>query len=376
MNGGTIKHLITKAFHIFPISEDKYFFSSYEGKQFSCNPKYIYLQLAECYTKRKSFVWEYNAKSLPTQLDTGCSIVRHNTFLYLYHLLTSKYIITNTGISGNICLRREQVVLNTWHGGGAYKKVGAVIDSAVNGTDTALLRKAASQTSFFLSSSKIFTEIMVPSTLIDEKKFVSTGMPRNDIFFDKKRYEEAKKKVKREYRIPEKRIVLFAPTYRGDSGDSNNNEEKPDYKSIISCLQERFGGEWVFLYRAHYYFESDGIRDEFIIDASKYDDMQELLCAADILITDYSSSIWDFALTGKPCFLFVPDLDEYETHRGGFYSPIESWPGEITLNNEMLKKKIMCFDGDHYKEKINNHLKELESYEDGKATDRVMQLLR
>jgi CDP-glycerol glycerophosphotransferase len=79
---------------------------------------------------------------------------------------------------------------------------------------------------------------------------------------------------------------------------------------------------------------------KYAVNASKYDEMQELLCMADVLITDYSSSQWDFALTGKPGFLFTPDLDYYQHEDRGFYTPIDDWPFPYAKTNEELSNLI------------------------------------
>lgn len=375
MNSVFIKRLFTRLFHIFPVDSNKRFFSSYEGKQFSCSPKRVYLALKEKGDSAK-IVWEYNRKTPPEEIASGCLLVRHNSIRYLYHLLTAGHIVTNTGISGSIALRQNrQVVINTWHGGGAYKKVGAVIDEAVNGTGTLSMKKAAEQTTWFLSSSQVFTDIMIPSTLIAREKFLGCGMPRNDIFFNERMYRRAASQVRNTYRLGDRKLVLFAPTYRGDSGTSDYTVKKPDNKRLLRALERKFGGKWVTLYRGHYYQSGGGNAPEGI-DGTEYEDMQDLLCAADVLITDYSSSIWDFSLTFKPCFLFVPDLSEYESSRGGFYSDINDWPGLVARDDDELEREIMSFDETSYRSRIEHHHNALMSFESGTATDAVLDILK
>ena len=370
-----LKRLFTKLFWIFPINKNKIFFTSYEGKQYSCNPKAIYekiLSLGERYV----FVWEYNKNQIPEKVKVHAKVVKHNSLKYFMQLSTSQYIITNSGISASISLRKSQMCVNTWHGGGAYKKVGIATDEKINGSTYEELKIMADHTTYFLSSSTIFTEIMSVSTLVPKTRFLNIGMPRNDIFFDPIKCQEKKEVVYKSFGIlNDHKLVLIAPTYRGNSGSDSYLTEIPDISRLYKALHIRFGGKWTVLYRSHYYKK---VKETFnkVLDASSYPDMQELLCACDVLITDYSSSIWDYSLLGKPCFLFVPDLREYLDERGGFYSDIETWPGYVSMDNNELEENIINFDCDEYKKKIKYHHDMLGSFEKGNASLKLLEILK
>lgn len=107
--------------------------------------------------------------------------------------------------------------------------------------------------------------------------------------------------------------------------------------------------------RAHSAYDKMSYESKNAISASFYPDTQELLCAADVLLTDYSSSIWNFGLTSKPCFLFAPDLEKYETSDRGFYTPILEWPGILVEDNDSLINAIENFDEESYKLKLEKH---------------------
>jgi CDP-glycerol glycerophosphotransferase len=109
-------------------------------------------------------------------------------------------------------------------------------------------------------------------------------------------------------------------------------------------------------------------------NVTAYPDMQELLYITDVLITDYSSSMWDFSLTYKPGFLFTPDIQEYKNERD-FYIPVSEWPFPFALTNEQLCKNILKFNKDENLFKIKQHHIKLGSYENGNATKRVLELL-
>lgn len=108
-------------------------------------------------------------------------------------------------------------------------------------------------------------------------------------------------------------------------------------------------------------------------DVSDYPEMQDLLCTADMLITDYSSSVWDYSFTYRPCFLFTPDLEEYKK-KTDFYTPIEEWGFPICKTNEELRKQIEAFDENKFKQAMIRHHENLGSYEKGTATEEVAKL--
>jgi CDP-glycerol glycerophosphotransferase len=102
--------------------------------------------------------------------------------------------------------------------------------------------------------------------------------------------------------------------------------------------------------------------------------MQELLCAADILITDYSSSMWDFSLTFKPCFIYAPDLAKYQAEQG-FYIPLEQLPFPIAETNEQLAHNIRTFDPEKYKQAVKQYHSDLGSHETGTAREQFCKIL-
>ena len=360
-----------RVLYICPVKDNKIFFTSYEGKQYSCNPKYIYRVLMN--DSKLKFVYEYNDKQhAPEEICKRAVVVRHNSFQYFYELLTSKVIISNSGITAKVPLRRNQVLINTWHAGGAYKKVGKDIASEVNGSDTFFIDISTKQTTYFLSSSLAFSNGTAKAVGIPENKLLKFGMPRNDILINDSKNEKMAigKMVRAALGLSEGELfVLYAPTFR-------KNEdiwiEPVDEKMVLSALEERFGSRWRFVFRGHYHGKD---RTGFGIDATNYPDMQELLISADALITDYSSSIWDFSFTDKPGFLYVPDLKEYRKERD-FYCPIDRWPYPIAENNMELKNNILQFDKEIQIKKNDKHHRELHSYEDGHGTENIVKLIK
>lgn len=370
-----LSRILLKIFYIFPVKRNQIFFSSYEGKQFSCNPKYIFNELSK--TKQDLlYVYEYNdLLNPPDALKENVTLVKHNSFKYFYHVLTSRVIITNSGITAKIPIRNSQTLINTWHGGGAYKKAGKDIAAEINGSDSYFIDIQNKQTSFFISSSRRFSEIIHSGIGIDYEKFLNIGMPRNDIFFqDQETLLNVRERVKNALGIDkDEKFILYAPTFRGNAGqDSGIKGEKLDIDGVLQALHKKFGGKWHFVYRGHYF--SDGSWNELCINATKFPDMQELLVAADILITDYSSSVWDFSITDKPGFLYTPDIDLYKEERD-FYIPIDLWPYHVAKTNQDLQKVILSYNHEEQVKRNLRHHEMLGSYEMGNACQRIASFL-
>ena len=368
------KRAMLHGFYLFPMNRKKMFFSAYEGKQYACNPKALFLymkknKIAPDYT----FVWEFNGKSRALEkYQVRCC--RHNSLSYFYHILTSHIIITNSGVTPSIPLRKGQICVNTWHAGGAFKKFGADISGEMNGTDAAGLAVAAKQTDYFISSNHLFAQVVGHALLLPQDKVLETGLPRNDLFFDRDRMDKVRKAVRRRFQIAENAyLILYAPTYRGSSGEDLLKTSDRIDEDLAEAIRAKTGREPVFFLRRHYYHkEAETYRS--YVDVSAYPDMQDLLAAADMLITDYSSAMWDFALTGRPCLLYVSDLDSYTAERG-FYTSPDTWPGILCRDRAALTEAVRTFDTAAYQEKIASYFAMTGSREVGQACQKVCETL-
>lgn len=355
-------------FYVFPIKNNRVVFSSYSGKQYSCNPKYISIYLNEHYHDQLKYIWVIKDPKKSSNFPSNVKLVKYNSLQYFYYVMTCNVFVLNGLSISYIPFRKKQTVIGTWHGGGAYKKGGLDV------IDTPIARKNAQLISlnvnYIISSCKKFTESMCSAFLLDKNKFLEIGMPRNDLLFI---HASAclEKKIKDFYSIPiTAKIVLYAPTFRSKIGSIEYGFEKGEYdlniQGTLQSLQHRFGGQWFLMFRSHYHLKKvDSLKN--IIDVTDYHDMQELLLVADVLINDYSSSMWDFSLTGKPCFIYAKDIKEYEKVRG-FYTSLDAWPFPLATNNDELICNIEHFDYGDYKTKIDRHHNDLGCCETGEAS--------
>jgi CDP-glycerol glycerophosphotransferase len=367
--------IILRVFYIIPINERKIVFASYEGKQYSCNPKYIFEYMMKQYDNAFIYIWAINKHNLLPDECQNIQTVKYLSFGYLFHVFTAGYIINNAAVKPYLPFRKGQTIVNTWHGGGAYKTV--FIDALAYKKNIismiAARKKTAKMVKYVISSCEKFTVVSSKVWAVPTAKFLPIGMPRNDILFDIP--DSVKRKVRDYFSMEDgKKIVLYAPTYRGDRRNADVMTFSPDILLLLQSLKKRFESVFLFLYRSHIYNKICNTENKNIVSASNYPDMQELLCAADILITDYSSSIWDFSFTFRPCFLYAPDLKKYQSEQG-FYTPIEEWPFPLAETNEQLMENILNFDEEKYKQAVKKHHLDLGSYENGTACEQLCCLL-
>lgn len=364
--------LILKVLYIFKINNRKIFFSSYEGATLSCNPKYIYLEMVKRYGDNLIYVWEINNGDSFSSNYPNVIFVKHNSLNYIFHVMTSKVLISNVGITSAFPLRKKQFSINTWHGAGCYKKEGVNLSK----TDLKKYRKerflAEKNVQFYLSGAQAWTDVFSKAVLSDPKKFLPVGCPRNDMLINGIS-SEAEQTIKNKIGIKTK-VVLYAPTYRGERDTPEQAACPLDVNKLLQTLEKKFGGDWTFAYRCHYATASQFQNLSNAIDLSNYDDMQELLAISDVLISDYSSTVWDFSFTYKPCFLYCYDLDTYLAERD-LYLPIWDWHFPVSKSMDDLINQIENFDENDFIIGMKKHHDELGSFEKGTATDFAVNLI-
>lgn len=363
-----LQHLL-KLFWLIPIKNNRVVFRSSQGTKYNCNPKYISEYLNKEYKKNFEIIWLFkNTNNYKYLKNDNVKICKDKSIRSLYYILTAKFIIDNHGIQSYMPIREKQEVINTWHGGGAYKKPLAQPKK----NEIKYLNQMYKTTTKFLSSCERFsTHNLKEIYLYTPEKIIASGSPRNDIFF--REDIEIKKKVKKELGIKQKyKIVLYAPTYR----ELGNEGYYINVNNIISACQKKFGGEFVFGIRFHRFREEEAKHElgKYVFNTNQYEDMQELIYASDVIITDYSSLIWDASLVYKPCFIYATDLLMYLEERN-FYTPIKEWPFPLAENMEQLINNIESFNEEEYRKNVDQHHKDLGSYENGTACQQVAEYM-
>lgn len=350
-----------RVFWVVPVKKNRIIFSSAAGRQYSCNPKYIYEELTKKYPDIFEVIWVLDEKHNAPP-DTIC--VKRNSIPYCFYMLTSKVIIDNNGFNAFMPYRKTQLKINTWHAGGAYKKAG--IDSDLPDMEYRRLAREGKVTDIVLSSCRRFSEVFPTSYRISPEAVRGTGLPRNDIMFQDARKTKLSVYEKLGLQASHK-LVIYAPTFRGQSVSALRQDYTIDVEQCLEELGRRFGGDWVMGFRMHHVYHKEWQNMKNSISLCEYQDMQELLVAADVLITDYSSSMWDFSLLCKPCFVYAPDLERYQS-TVDFYTPVSEWPFPVAKNNGELVENIQLFEEASYENAVQVHHKMMGSYEKGDAS--------
>lgn len=365
-----IVRLLTIILRVFPINCNRALFYSFSGKEISDSPKYIadYLSGED---NSIEIIWAVNnPRKWEKVKKKNWKIIKYKSLQHLFYGSTAKITVTNTGPYKAISYRKNQEIINTWHGGGAYKKTG--MDNPYKEKSQILYNKNLAQkgVTLFLSSSEAFTKYVIRGAFGYNGKIIECGLPRNDILLNSKEHKIILQKVKKILNIKEDiHFVLYAPTWRNyDIG----SYEKINLENVLRACEKRFGGNWIFVHRGHNL--SKGVYfcgpPHMCVDAAQYPDMQELMIAADILISDYSSCIWDFSLTGKPCFLFVPDIEHY-VNSFDFYTPIKKWGFDVCNSNEKLCERISKISIEEYQKNVEENHKFFGNRETGEARSMV-----
>ena len=378
-----IKLVIHRALNVFcqfakllPVKNNRIVCISHRhGAQYSDSPKYITEYLLEHFGDKYEIIWVFDCPDMFKELEKrGIKIIKFNSWKDYYYSNTAKVYITNLfGPYPNVIKRKDRIIIETTHGV-AYKHL--VFNNNSSQNEDAIFGKMIytykmNKVDYALSGNRITTDLVYRDNLGYRGNVIEEGLPRNDIFF-KKNYD-IKRKVMSSFGIPEwKRIVILMPTWRKDN---SRKIFEIDYQRIINSLKEKDGCEWVFLIRLHHLSKVDLTEiikknNGSVIDASKYSDPQELLLASDMLITDYSSVVWDFALQRKPILVYTPDLASY-AERQGFNVPPEEWMLYEANTEDELYKLIDDNDIDVIAKASEKHLDKFGSFETGEATKRI-----
>lgn len=364
--------------HFLPINKKKIVFSQFGGKGYGCNPKAI----ADEFLRRdKDYDLVWLVKKNTDVSEAGLPEGVRGSHNALYELLTAKVWINNIHfnvlIEKGLKKRPSTIYLNTFHGGVTLKKEGTDKHSYDEAKELSKKEKMYLIDSDYVDyvTSACDTEKHVLEEFFYGKgEIVKLGDARNDALINGS--SEIEKQVRDFYNISDDtRIILYAPTFRTDMKLSWYDL---NYDEILDELEKKYQCKWIMMIRLHPRLASKAKEiipeSDKYINASDFLDMQDLLVAADMMISDYSSCATDFMLTRKPTFLYVPDLDYYTEHRG-LYFEMDELPFPYARTTDELKKCINEFDAESFKDKTDAFIKRINYLDDGKSAERIVDFL-
>lgn len=354
--------------------ENKVFFDAFDGSGYCCNSKYISQELLRN-KMPVDIVWN-QAEGANCDYPEQVRSVTNDSPEYYEEIYSSKIVLTNNAIPGHVIKRENQYWINTWHGIGPTKKVALDIISEADDKERAQqIIQDWGRYDLMIAGSD-FCESVYNSAFSYHGDIEKWGYPRNDILLSPDRNDF---KIRKKYGISDdKRIVLYAPTFRYAFQENEDigfikKIYALDAEQIVETLEKYYSSEFVFLYRLHHRMQGIlGNKSLFSIgvDVSDYPDMQELLLETDVLITDFSSSMWDFSLMRKPVFLFYTDKDEVQS-RTGFYRDPDTYPYPKGHTMKELCLEIQNFDNERYQKALDEWFRGYGTYDDGYASMRV-----
>ena len=355
-------------FNSFPIRKKKIFFLSYYGEQYGCSPKYLSEYMSRDY-KDWTIVWGFTK---PDQYYIPhVKKVKYLSMKYFYHLCTSSVFVTNYRMTDYYKKRKRQLYIQTWHSSLRLKMIEGDTEESLPVHYIKMAKKDSAQIDALLSGCQFSSDIFKRAFWYSGP-IIPTGTPREDLFFSND--INKRKEILKNLGVSDNtHILLYAPTFRKDNSIKCYDI---DFKRVITSLSDKLGGEWQVLLRLHPHLKyySKQIVESFpqIKDVTSYDDIQELLFISDCVISDYSSLIFDYALTGRPCFLYASDLKHYISTDRALYFDVRELPFPLSRNNEELNEQISAFEEVVYKQDLHRFIQKIGSYETGHACQNVV----
>ena len=297
-------------------------FESFQGKVIGDSPYEIYLGLQDSRPDLQ-FIW---VTAPATKAPAGATGVPFGSPAYLRALATAKYLVNNSNFPPYFRKAPGQVYLQTWHGT-PLKRLGR--DIAQNNLTKSYLDtmdREAKAWDYLISPNAFCTQIF-PSCFGYTGEILESGYPRNDKLSTATAEERQRIRASIGVTDPTVTLVMYAPTWRDYSRTATGNWQSVFYLDENLELPEGFK----LIYRGHtntHEAHKDGEHSRFI-DVTRYPNITDLYLAADVLITDYSSVMFDFAVTGKPMIFLTPDIEKYVADRGFYFDFVAEAPGPI-----------------------------------------------
>ena len=324
---------------LLPVQKNKVVISHFYGRGFGDSPKAIALALKEANPSLQIY---WLLTDLDQPLPDGIHPASYKPLSRIYHLSTAKVWVDDCR-KGARFKKKDQIYLQTWHGF-ALKRIERDASNTLPAYYPAYAQRDADQTDVMISGSRFMTRCYQTSFWY-HGQVEEFGSPRNDLLFHPP--TQLRQQVCSALGVdPGKKLVLYAPTFRANGSLAPYSLDIPQ---VLSAFHQRFGGSHCMLLRLHPNLDakSDALACDGIttFNATRYPDIQELLAVADAVITDYSSLMFDFALTGRPCFQFATDIDAYRLDRSFNFS-LDDLPFPLAENNVQLCQFISSYDPD------------------------------
>lgn len=357
-------------FRIFAIDSEKIVFTSYDGKGYGDNCKYIALELKKIVPNAKMF-WVLKKRE-KNDLPNWIHPVRLGSIKYVYEMATAKVWVDNSRKSEYIVKRKGQYYIQTWHGGLGLKLCEGDTLEPLPESWIRRSKHDSSMIDVMISNSRYCTE-MYQRAFWYTGKIEEYGSPRCDVLTSIS--ENDKKRVRENLKIDDNTfIVLYAPTFRSTSEDVFDI----DVDRVINEIEEREGKKVRFLIRMHPLADLSKYEignNKNILDVTSYSDVYELLAVTNMLITDYSSLMMEAMFAKIEVQLYAKDLQSYIKERG-FHFQLDELPILLGTSNDEFIRNLRMFDASKYLKHLEGFSDRVGLKESGEASKKVAYLIR
>lgn len=374
-----IYRILTK---ILPLQKKTIVFGSNLGRNYSGNPKAIYENMVEQGLDQiYHIVWFFENENI--KIPGNAKIAKYGRFKYLYYMAVAKVWVFDCRQPKFLIKRKGVTYIQTWHGT-PLKKLALDMKEVTmaEGKDTDEYKKDFydnAQTWDYLLSQNSYSTAIFRRAFAFYKTMVEVGYPRNDILFTSNN-EKSITKLKTELGLPlDKKVILYAPTWRDDEFYCQGSY-KFNPSLAFHMFMEKLKDEYVCIVKYHYLIQDSinwGDYKGFIYDYDKSYDIANLYLVSDMLITDYSSVMFDYSLLQRPMFFYAYDLEKYkDTLRGFYFDFVSDVPGPISLKTEDLIDDILHYDANSYRAKYARFLEKYNHLDDGHASEKVVEIIK
>lgn len=358
--------LLQICLRIFPINNRKLLSFSYGGQGYGDQGKYVCNELT-CLQKDVEIIWTLNKNSQLGDVPSNVKPVRFHSLMFFYHLVTSKVWISNMRIPPYFVKRKGQYYIQLWHGAPALKCIEADAEDALSPSYIRNAKHDSHLADLFISNSRYWTDLIKKSFWYDGP-VLECGMPRLDRLIN--RTAQTKTVIKKKFHITADNVLLYAPTFRKDM---NLACYALDYQKLKHTLEKKTGKTWHVGVRLHPNITNCNIKLPKVADVtdfSTYSDMYELMEMTDLLITDYSSTMFEAGFAQIPVILFATDIEKYRKDRN-FYFEFDELPFPLVTSNEALFQQIRCWDQQAYEAALTAFNVKLGINEKGTASKHI-----
>jgi CDP-glycerol glycerophosphotransferase len=350
-----------------PIQKGVVLFDSFNGKVIGDNPLDIFLELQKVRPDMK-FYWTVGSH---TQAPEGATGVRFESKQWLDLLASADYIVANTSLPWYFRKATGQTYLQTWHGTPLKRLVQDIPPGSLTKSYLDTMDREAAAWDYLISPSPFCSEVL-PQAFGYRGKVLETGYPRNDRLTTHTSAD--RQKIRETLGVSDSKtlLILYAPTWRDYKRTATGNWDLVSYLEPDIKLPEGF--QIMFRGHTNTHNVNSAKAAGAALDVTKYPDVTELYIAADVLITDYSSVMFDFTVTGKPVIFLAPDLERYESERGFYFDFERTAPGPIVTSEQQVIEILSKLPetAKSFQKPYKDWQQKFNSLEDGKAAKRVI----